>query len=169
MEQPNQDQSKNEVAEERGEERLPLMPALAVAFSLVAIGLGFWNMLKPQSGEVIRTLNLSGISIKYQEQAKNQALQDGLSNEQRAAILQHYQMKMNTLQQTIQEYVQSCGCNVFVQSALVGRNQEVVDITPEIMSRLEAKIPASATVAAPQQPAPQVQGGATAVNPDELK
>ncbi|EMT1963666.1 hypothetical protein QLK61_002220, partial [Neisseria gonorrhoeae] len=85
----------------------------------------------------------------YREQAKNQGLQNGISDRQRAAILQNYQAKMNTLQQVIEEKVIRCGCNIFVKSALVGRNTEVVDVTADIMKELDKRVPATAVVAAP--------------------
>lgn len=121
------------------------------AISIAALGLGVWNFMKTNE-KPVHIIDLAGISMTYQEQAKNQGLQNGISDQQRAAILQNYQAKMNTLQQVIEEKVIQCGCNIFVKSALVGRNTEVVDITADIMKELDKRIPATAIVAAPAHP-----------------
>ena len=115
------------------------------AISIAALGLGVWNFMKTNE-KPVHIVDLAGISMTYQEQAKNQGLQNGISDQQRAAILQNYQAKMNTLQQVIEEKVIQCGCNIFVKSALVGRNTEVVDITADIMKELDKRIPATAVV-----------------------
>lgn len=157
-------------AEDGGEGNGAFIWLIAVTvIACLALGLNLWDKFKPGQQD-IRVLDLAGISLTYQQQAKNQGLQDGITNEQRAAILQNYQAKMNTLQQVVQEYVQECSCNIFVKSALVGRNNKVEDITTEIMSRLDKRIPASATVTTSQMPTPNAplpstaEGGATPVN-----
>ncbi|HFA6171506.1 TPA: hypothetical protein ACFJN3_000721 [Neisseria gonorrhoeae] len=118
------------------------------AISIAALALGVWNFMKTHE-KPVHIVDLAGISMTYREQAKNQGLQNGISDRQRAAILQNYQAKMNTLQQVIEEKVIRCGCNIFVKSALVGRNTEVVDVTADIMKELDKRVPATAVVAAP--------------------
>lgn len=142
---------------------------IVTLIACISLGLNLWDKFMPRKSD-IHVLDLAGISLHYQEQAKNQGLQEGITNEQRAAILQNYQAKMNTLQQVVQEYVQECACNIFVKSALVGRDEKVKDITSEIMARLDKRIPTSATVTSPQMPIPKeplpptAEGGATAVD-----
>ena len=134
--------------------------------SIAALGLGVWNFMKTNE-KPVHIVDLAGISMTYQEQAKNQGLQNGITDQQRAAILQNYQAKMNTLQQVIEEKVIQCGCNIFVKSALVGRGNNVVDITSDVMKELDKRIPASSVVAAPAHP--QVPVSETGVTTEEGK
>ena len=127
---------------------LPLLPLIAIGLSIIAIAISGWSW--SQANQQKHIVDLAEISRVYQEQAKQQALQDGISNEQRGQILQVLQAKMNTLQQVINEYVLECGCDVFVKSAIVGRSENVVDVTREIVLRVDQKIPATATITTQQ-------------------
>lgn len=122
---------------------------LALILAITALAWSAYSYFWPAK-QTIHIVDLAGISRTYQEQARNQGLQQGISNEQRAQILQNLQARMNTLQQAVNEFVSECGCNVYVKSALVGRDESVVDVTAEIVKRVEAKVPASAAVVAPQ-------------------
>lgn len=129
----------------------PWMGVLVGVIALAALlmgGLSLWQLYK--SSHVPHVVDLAGISRTYQEQAKNQGLQEGISNEQRGQILQNLQAKMNTLEQVIQAYATECQCNLYVKSAIVGR-YEVKDVTREIMRRIDQKVPGTAVVAAPQR------------------
>lgn len=127
---------------------LPLLPLIAIGLSIIAIAISGWGW--SQANQQKHIVDLAEISRVYQEQAKQQALQDGISNEQRGQILQVLQTKMNTLQQVVNEYVLECGCDVFVKSAIVGRSENVVDVTREIVLRVDQKIPATATITTKQ-------------------
>ncbi|MRN39286.1 hypothetical protein CRG49_008795 [Neisseria sp. N95_16] len=157
-------------------ESISLVQILIGLMAATAFGLSLWNTFKP-SEKSIHIIDLAGISMNYQQQARNQGLQDGITEQQRSAILANYQAKMNTLQQVIEEKVRECGCNIFVKSALVGRYENVIDLTGDVMAELDKRIPASAVVTSPNQPQtgsiptvtpPQTlpdEGKGTAVNP----
>ncbi len=123
---------------------IPVAQILIGAMATAALVLGVMNFRAKE--EKIRVVDLAGIAKTYQEQAKQQGLQDGISNEQRGQILQNLQAKMNTLQQVIMEYTNECQCNVFVKSAIVGRSNNVEDISTEIAQRINKRVPESAVV-----------------------
>lgn len=148
-----QEQEHSGVQQETPEKtiNLPLLPFIAIILSIIAIAISGWSW--SQTKQQKHVVDLAEISRVYQEQAKQQALQEGITNEQRGQILQVLQAKMNTLQQVINEYVLECQCDVFVKSAIVGRSENVTDATQEIFQRVDKKIPAAATVTT-QQPLP---------------
>lgn len=127
---------------------IPITAILALLLSMGAMFLSWQNRQQIQQNS-IKVVDLAEISRFYQEQARQQGLKDGVSAEQRAQILQVLQFKMNSLQKAIDEYVQSCACNIWVKSAVVGRNQQVEDVTPIIMSLVDKKITQSGFIAQP--------------------
>lgn len=105
-------------------------------------------------------VDLAGITRTYQEVAKQQALQDGISNEQRGQILDNLQKKMTLLEQTINEAAKDCKCNIFVKSAIVGQF-DIQDVTAEIMAKVDEKAKQNPVVA------PRVPLDTTSVTPLE--
>lgn len=140
------------------EEIYYLAPLLGVlcAFVLIAVLIGAGYLLFSGSFKTekqVHIVDLAEITRIYQEQAKQQGMQEGVSNEQRALILQNLQNKMQSLQAAIDEYVVECECNVFVKSAIVGRSKNVVDASQIIMHQVEKKVAQSPVLT--QQPPSQ--------------
>lgn len=131
------------------------IPVVAIVALLLSIGAMFMSWQNRQNiPQNIKVVDLAEMSRFYQEQARQQGLKDGVSEAQRAQILQTLQFKMNVLQKTVDEYVQSCHCNIWVKSAIVGRNQQVEDITPMIMDLVNGKVAQAGLMQMPVQNPP---------------
>lgn len=124
---------------------IPVVAILALVVACASLFMS-WQQSRQASKQSIKVVDLAEMSRFYQEQARQQGLKDGVTAEQRAQILQTLQMKMNVLQKTVDEYVHSCGCNIWVKSAIVGRNEQVEDITPIIMGLVDKQIAQSTPI-----------------------
>ena len=127
----------------------------AVCFSVAAIALAAWSLWgnKP---EQYRVVDLAEISKFYQEQAREQGLKEGVTNEQRGMILGRLQSQMNTLKSVTDAYAKECDCTLFVRSAIVADNGKSLDVSNEIVSRINKAVEATAItpVKIPESPSP---------------
>ena len=127
----------------------------AVCFSVAAIALAAWSLWgnKP---EQYRVVDLAEISKFYQEQASEQGLKEGVTNEQRGMILGRLQSQMNTLKSVTDAYAKECDCTLFVRSAIVADNGKSLDVSNEIVSRINKAVEATAItpVKIPESPSP---------------
>lgn len=147
-EQPNQDK-------ENSESSTYNLILGAVCFSVAAIALAAWSLWgnKP---EQYRVVDLAEISKFYQEQAREQGLKEGVTNEQRGMILGRLQSQMNTLKSVTDAYAKECDCTLFVRSAIVADNGKSLDVSNEIVSRINKAVEATAItpVKIPESPSP---------------
>ena len=147
-EQPNQDK-------ENSESSTYNLVLGAVCFSVAAIALAAWSLWgnKP---EQYRVVDLAEISKFYQEQAREQGLKEGVTNEQRGMILGRLQSQMNTLKSVTDAYAKECDCTLFVRSAIVADNGKSLDVSNEIVSRINKAVEATAItpVKIPESPSP---------------
>ena len=147
-EQPNQDK-------ENSESSTYNLVLGAVCFSVAAIALAAWSLWgnKP---EQYRVVDLAEISKFYQEQAREQGLKEGVTNEQRGMILGRLQSQMNTLKSVTDAYAIECDCTLFVRSAIVADNGKSLDVSNEIVSRINKAVEATAItpVKIPESPSP---------------
>ena len=147
-EQPNQDK-------ENSESSTYNLILGAVCFSVAAIALAAWSLWgnKP---EQYRVVDLAEISKFYQEQAREQGLKEGVTNEQRGMILGRLQSQMNTLKSVTDAYAKECDCTLFVRSAIVADNGKSIDVSNEIVSRINKAVEATAItpVKIPESPSP---------------
>lgn len=147
-EQPNQDK-------ENSESSTYNLILGAVCFSVAAIALAAWSLWgnKP---EQYRVVDLAEISKFYQEQAREQGLKEGVTNEQRGMILGRLQSQMNTLKSVTDAYAKECDCTLFVRSAIVADNGKSIDVSNEIVNRINKAVEATAItpVKIPESPSP---------------
>ena len=149
-EQPNQDK-------ENSESSTYNLVLGAVCFSVAAIALAAWSLWgnKP---EQYRVVDLAEVSKFYQEQAREQGLKEGVTNEQRGMILGRLQSQMNTLKSVTDAYAKECDCTLFVRSAIVADNGKSIDVSNEIVNRINKAVEAAAItpVKIPESPSPFV-------------
>ena len=149
-EQPNQDK-------ENSESSTYNLILGAVCFSVAAIALAAWSLWgnKP---EQYRVVDLAEISKFYQEQAREQGLKEGVTNEQRGMILGRLQSQMNTLKSVTYANEKECDCTLFVRSAIVADNGKSIDVSNEIVNRINKAVEAAAItpVKIPESPSPFV-------------
>ena len=127
----------------------------AVCFSVAAIALAAWSLWGSKP-EQYRVVDLAEISKFYQEQAREQGLKEGVTNEQRGMILGRLQSQMNTLKSVTDAYAKECDCTLFVRSAIVADNGKSLDVSNEIVSRINKAVEATAItpVKIPESPSP---------------
>ena len=130
------DSPENETAESNGPFGLVL---IAVCFSVVALALATWNIWGNKV-ETYRVVDLAEISKFYQEQAREQGLKDGVTNEQRGMILGRLQAQMGALKAVTEDYAKECDCTLFVRSAIVADNGNSIDVSNEIVTRINKAV-----------------------------
>lgn len=132
--------------QDKHEVQVPVTAIIALVLVLGSLAWQAWMFFKPNN-QTIYTVDLAAIVKTYQNEAKQQAFKEGVTDEQRAVILQNMQQKMNILQQTIDLYAAECACNIWVQSALVGSGySDVQNISDDIVRRINHVVQAKPIV-----------------------
>ncbi len=111
---------------------------LMAVFGLTVIFAGplLQKMFSGQSS-AFKTVDLMKLSESFKSEAKEQALKEGVTDDERLQILKKYEAQMNAVQDAINTEAESCKCTILVKSAIVADATNIPDITDQIMEQIK--------------------------------
>ena len=122
----------------KSDEGFSLQTMIFGSLIIILVGVIFFLWMN-QSSSAFKKVDLVLIIQTLKDEAKAQALKEGVSEEQQGAILEHLKKQMNGIDEIVQKEAKACRCTVLVSSAVIADGSDsITDITDDVMAKVRS-------------------------------